>query len=133
MPDKIQVNETLGIIEVESSGVVSKEDIVDSITKMRQILDEKGLYKTLVDTTLQETMPSITDVYTIFSNFPREFKIALLVQESQKTQYENSFGETVGKNRGLRVQIFLEKEQAHQWLNIKSTQDVELTNPPDKK
>ena len=41
MPDRIHVDEDRGIIEVKSHGLVSTEDIAESIRKVRQILNEK--------------------------------------------------------------------------------------------
>ena len=41
MPDIIRVNPELGIIELESFGVVSKEDIAESFIKLRQIIEEQ--------------------------------------------------------------------------------------------
>ena len=117
MPDNIRVNEERGIIEVQSYGIVSKEDIVDSMIQARRIFDTKGFNRILVDTTKQEKMPTITDIFDLFSTFPREFRLAMLIQESQVTAEDISFTETVGVNRGVRVKIFHEKEQAMHWLD----------------
>jgi hypothetical protein len=117
MPDEIRVNEDRGIIEVHSYGMVSKEDIAESITKVRQILNVKQISKILVDTTKQETMPSTIDTFELFSTFSLEFKLALLIEQSQMTAEDITFAETVGVNRGVRVKIFHEKKQALQWLD----------------
>ena len=117
MPDKIRVNEDRGIIEVQSYGVVTKEDIAESINKIQQIGKTKGIKKILVDTTKQETMPSTVDVFEIFSNFPRGFRLATLIQRSQATAEVLRFVETVGVNRAFPVKIFYEKDQALQWLD----------------
>jgi len=116
MPDKIRVNENLGIIEVKSLGEVSKDDIEQSIAKVREIYNERNIKKILVDTRRQETMPDTLDIFDLFSTFPREFKLALLIVESQATAEDISFGETVGVNRGVLVKIFYDEEQALQWL-----------------
>ena len=79
MPDRIRLNEDHGVIEVQSYGQVSKKDIAESISKVREVLSSKGISKILVDTTKQETMPSTTDIYMLFSDFPREFRLALLM------------------------------------------------------
>ncbi|MFC1604120.1 hypothetical protein ACFL5F_03745 [Planctomycetota bacterium] len=64
----------------------------------------------------QETMPGIIGIYDLFSNFLREFKLALVIKESQATVKDISFAETVGVNRSVRVKIFHKKEQALHWL-----------------
>ncbi len=117
MPDKIRVLEDRGIIQVQSYGVVTKEDIAESITKVRQILDTEGISKILVDTTRQETMPSTIGIFELFSTFPREFMLALLIQPSQATAEDISFAETVGLNRGIQVKVFYEQGHALQWLD----------------
>ena len=117
VPDKIQVNEDLGIIEVESFGKVSFDDISQSIANVRQIHVEKKLSKILVDTRKQEVMPDTMGIFDLFSTFPNEFTLALLVERSQATERDISFAETVGANRGVRVRMFYEIEPARQWLN----------------
>ena len=116
MPETIRVDEERGIIHVQDYDNVSKEDVDKSISEARHILATKGIDKILVDTTKIETMPNTLAIYDVFSTMPGEFKIAMLVQESQATAREFSFGETVASNRGLRVKIFNEKDRALEWL-----------------
>ena len=116
MPDKVFFNEDIGVIEVESYGVVTKNDIQESIRTILQIAQDKGINWLLVDTTRQETMPSTTGIYDIFSTFPRSLKLALLVQPSQTTAEDIRFVETVGVNRGFSMQIFHSREEALKWL-----------------
>ena len=118
MPDAIRVNEDRGVIEVQSYGMVSEEDIAGSITQVRHLFHSKGMSKILVDTTQQKTMPSTIGIYELFSTFPPELRLALLTQKSQATAEDLLFAETVGMNRGVRVKIFHEKEAALQWLDI---------------
>ena len=40
-----------------------------------------------------------------------------MIQQSQMTVEDISFAETVGVNRGVKIKIFHEKEQALQWLD----------------
>ena len=62
-------------------------------------------------------MPHTMGIFDLFSTFPREFRLALLVQESQATAQEIRFAETVSVNRGILVQIFHEEDKALQWLD----------------
>ena len=116
MPDEIRVDEELGIIEVRSYGEVSKEDIAKSIAEVRHIFATKGIDKIFVDTTKQENMPGTVQIYDLFRSFPREFKLALLMQEPQATERDIAFAETVASNRGAQVKIFYEKERALAWF-----------------
>lgn len=61
-------------------------------------------------------MPGTISIFDLFSTFPRDFRLALLVDVSQVTKKDISFVETIGMNRGVMVRIYYEKEQALQWL-----------------
>ena len=117
MPDKVRVNEELGVIEVDSFGNVVKNDIAQSIASVRDILAERNISKILVDARRQEAMPSTQSIFELFSTFPREFKVAILIAESQMTSDDLSFVETVSMNRGISIRGFAQKEQALQWLD----------------
>lgn len=116
MPDRVELNAALGIIEIESFGVVTKADILDSIEKIKQIQEDTGVENLLVDTTGQETLPNPIEIFEIFSVYPREIKTALLVVESQATARDVDFVETVAANRGKRMKIFHDRQQAQDWL-----------------
>jgi hypothetical protein len=116
MPDTIRVNEELGIIEIESHGVVSKDDIAASFEKLREILREKDIHKILVDTTKQEMMPTTGEIYELFSSFPPEFKMALLIDETQATANDVSLVEAVTVNRAIATRLFSDRDEAIAWL-----------------
>jgi hypothetical protein len=118
MPDKIFVNEDLDIIEVESFGEVTADEIARSIAKVREIYSEKGVSKILVDTCKQESLPTTIDIFDLFSTFPREFKLAILVKQSQITEEDLDFIETIAVNRAIRMKIFSERDVALEWLDI---------------
>ena len=118
MPDEVHVDEERGIIKVESYGIVSTEDIENSIGKVREILTERGLNKILVDTTRQETVPGTAALFDLFSTFPRNLKAALLSRESQITVEDLRFVENVSVNRGIFVRVFHTEDEALGWLSI---------------
>jgi len=117
MPDKINVNEELGIIEVESFGLVTKDDISESINAARELHDSKDVVKILVDATKQNKMPGTVDIYNLFANLPLKFKIAILARESGANFNDLKFGVTVAKNRGTLIKLYTEKQEALDWLN----------------
>ena len=116
MPDTIRVNQALGIIEIESFGKVSKEDIAGSIARVREVFEEQGINRVLVDTTGQESMPGTLSIYDLFSTFPQEVRVALLVGSSQATGQDLSFVETVSRNRRIEVKIFEDRDEALRWV-----------------
>ena len=117
MPDKIvQINEEVGIIEIHSFGAVSKGDIESSISKVRQINNKTGIYKVIVNTTEQDSMPSTMGIFDLFSNFPRDLKVALLIKRGQGTLGDIHFCEAVACNRASRVKKFVSRDEALRWL-----------------
>lgn len=116
MPDELYVDEAIDVIKVRSYGVVSKKDIAVSMEKTRQIMEEKGINKVLVNTLDQEKMPGTYDVFQLFSTLPRDLRAALIVQENQTTAESQKFAETVCLNRGIQVKIFQSEDEALFWL-----------------
>ena len=116
MPDEVRFNQELNLIEVRSFGVVTKSDIVGSIEKIRQIQEDTGVNRLLVDTTAQETLPNPIEIFEIFSAYPREIRTALLVKRTQTTAKDVEFVETVALNRGKTVRLHDDLEQALEWL-----------------
>jgi len=104
---------------VQSFGLVTKEDIGKSIEEVQRIRKTTGHNKILVDTTKQEKMPDTISIFQLFSNFPKEFMCALLLNRYQDTEDDLSFVENVGANRGVRLQLFYDKEKALEWLTDK--------------
>ena len=117
MPDYIIFNENLSLIEIDSTGIVLKEDIQKSIERVNQ-LSLSGINRVLVDTTKQIKLPSTFDVFEIFSMFPRGIKVALLVSKNQSTFGDINFAETVAMNRGISVRVFETREESLSWLGV---------------
>lgn len=117
MPENLRIDRERGIILVESRGAVSVADIRASIEAVETIFTEEGLDKTLVDARTQDQPPSITELYEIASNLPRGIRIALLTSSGTPAEDGLRFLETVAKNTGLEVRVFLDEDEALRWLN----------------
>lgn len=117
MPDKFEINEKLGLMEIYSYGIVTAEDIDQSIEKAQNALKKYGLNKLLVDSRKQEKMPGAVSIFRIFSNFPRHISLAILAEKKQVTVNDIIFGENVAVNRGIRMRVFYDREAAVEWLN----------------
>lgn len=118
MPDVVKLNKKAGIIEVRSSGVVSRQDIEKSIAEVNRIHRETGHHRILVDTTRQTSMPGTVDIFELFSRFPPELRVALLALDDQVTLSDLAFTELVAKNRALQIRVFYSKKDAMKWLSI---------------
>ena len=116
MPEDIIINRDLGIIEVHSYGNVTGDTLDASLTKVKQIEENTGIGKVLVDTTEQDTMPSTFTIFQFAEKLPRDFRFAIIVSEKQATRLDQDFFETVARNRGFIVKEFISKEKAIAWL-----------------
>jgi hypothetical protein len=116
MPEVLKVNQSLNMVEVRSFGVVSKEDIIHTISNVLSIYHDTGIFKALAETTQVQKLPGLADLYRVFSTFPKEIKLAILVTKSQATLRDFSFIETVALNRGATIKLFYENKKAHKWL-----------------
>ena len=70
MPDTVELDRDLGVIDIRSFGNVTTDDIAGSITECERILEKEGISQILVDTREQETLPNMSDLLALFSNFP---------------------------------------------------------------
>lgn len=118
MPDKVSLNKKTGIIEVRSSGIVSRHHIENSIATVKRIFEETGHHRILVNTTEQTSMPNTVDIFDLFSTFPPELRVALLARKGQITENDLAFTELVAKNRALQISVFSDKNKALKWLNV---------------
>ena len=116
MPEDINVDEQSGIVNIRSYGVVSKNDLVEVIEKVKEINKKKHISRVLVDTREEERLIDTLDMYDIFTHFPSELRVALLAEESQKTFKDVSFVETIAQNRGFKIKKFLSKDAGMEWL-----------------
>ncbi len=96
--------------------MVEEGDIENSIKLITKINEQSGVNKVLVDTTEQESMPNTFSEFSIFSEFPRNFRVALLANQEQPTVEDIRFVETVAQNRGIQMQVFNTRKEALEWL-----------------
>ena len=62
-------------------------------------------------------MPDGLSIFELFSTLPDEFKVAMLIQQSQGTAKDIFFAERVAKHQSIRMGIFFTREKSLQWLN----------------
>ena len=119
MPEEVKLNEEEGVIEVSSHGVVTKQDIADSVDIISEIKRNKGINKVLVDTREQTSMPNTIEIVELFiEKFPDNMKVAIITSEKQPTKRDIDFAEVVAANRFFdKFKMFPSKEQALAFLN----------------
>ena len=116
MPDRITINEDLGIIEVYSHGELTLDQVRNTISESIRISHEKNIYKVLVNTLDLVKIPGVVDVFKIFSELPQKLFIAHVMSIDQIKRDLLLFGENVALNRGKNVKFFDTIEEAVAWL-----------------
>ena len=116
MPENITINKELGIIEVHSYGDVTRDDLELSLATINQIAEDTGIRMVLVDTTEQETIPTITDTFYFVVKLPETFRFAIVVSEKQSSKDDQDFLDTVAYNRFINVKEFFSRKEAVEWL-----------------
>ena len=114
MPETVELVKSLDIIRVDSFGETSINDWKNSMEEVFKINNDTGCSLVLVDAREQIVSPNTTDLFDFGSELPRAFRFAVVI--SDKTIDDHSFLETVGKNRGKQIQLFLRIEDAIGWL-----------------
>lgn len=117
MPDEFTINEKLGVLEIFSHGIVTAEDIYQSIEKSLEASKRLGINRLLVDSRKQKKMPGAVSIFRIFSTFPRHINLAILADKNQITVDDIIFGENVAVNRGIQMKVFYKREDALNWFN----------------
>ncbi len=119
MPERIFYDKKAGVIKVDSYGKITKETIMTSLKKVKEIEREIGTKNVLVDTRKETTFPDITEIYELGDHFPVVTKFAILVSSKQATEEGIKFIETIARNKGVSMQIFKSEEKALEWLKSK--------------
>ena len=112
----VRYNHELEIIEVFSSEKVGPEDLKYQLEKIVSFGDQMGVYDVLIDTTPGKKIPSPIELYQFMSVLPRNYAYAILAAMDQEFYHDLEFAENVSVNRGIRVQLFHDREKAMHWL-----------------
>ena len=116
MPDIIHVLEDEGFIRVHSHGVVTAKDVRSTIERIVEANRSQGINKVLVDTREQQRMPSTHSILTLFGDYPRGIRTALVMRPGQATAADIRFAENIARNRARPIKAFFDEQQALDWL-----------------
>ncbi len=117
MPETVTVREDLQIIQVESSGDISVEDLQGSLAEILRLHEERGLNRVLVDCRRQESLPATMPVFEFGEAVPAVLgSVSIAIALSPHTWEEIQFFETVARHRGAHVQSFDSTDEALKWL-----------------
>jgi hypothetical protein len=117
MPESVEV--IMGIIWIKSVGQVTADDLKGSRNAVKEICQQRGLTKILVDTT------ELTKVVSLFAWFEHAdilakdehfTKLKHAIIYSEQTVKELLFLEKSAQRHGAQVRIFPKREDALSWL-----------------
>ena len=122
MPWSYKCNPTLKIVEVVYSGKTTARDLQESTSEFIALEKEKGLNKFLIDTTEMELSATLVDIFNLPVNqyieegADRRGSVAVIQPTSPREKEAVQFYETVCENRGWKVQVFSNSQEAIKWL-----------------
>ena len=118
MPEKVKIREDMQIIQIDSCGHVSADDLNGSLEAVIKISDERGINKVLVDAMRLDTLPSAGFIYqfgeSLTKAFVRGVQFAIVIPQNSKADHR--FMETIAQNRGGLFMDFHYREDALDWL-----------------
>ena len=119
MPVNVKIIHTKDFIKTTATGVLDFEASKQAVLEIASRITQPGEYEVLVDTRAAEVTLSIADLYelgAVLADHPavRCSKVGILVPERAVEQAQ--FLETVAVNRGVRIEVFTNLEQAITWL-----------------
>jgi len=123
MPTQILVPEDLPSIEIRYTGVLSAEEVAESVREAVETARRTGRRRFLTDCTGLQGGHSLADLYQLAKEVQPAvatsgFREALLVPETgdDRNRERVLFWETTCRNRGLEVRTFTDRGLALEWL-----------------
>ncbi|MCP4296394.1 MAG: hypothetical protein GY786_12370 [Proteobacteria bacterium] len=117
MPEKVTLDEDLGIVRIESYGDVTAEDLRATLASALRIHQERGLTRGFVDETKVTSYPSTFSIHDFglqAAELLRGIKVAIAAHPGIIT--DPGFFETVARNRGANLRVFDSPDAALAWL-----------------
>jgi len=119
MSHKIQVHED-GIVEVVHTGRMTITEATESRTEAAAIMADRGLRLILADVSDTDHDETTLDLFNFnashYDVFPPSTRLAVVIPPDPLKANSAQFAETVAVNRGIKMKIFLGKDDAMDWL-----------------
>lgn len=117
MPEIVTVNTEAGVVEVCSTGVVTKTDMLATLESVGDYYRQFGIKKLLIDATALDSLPPIGDIYQFVVKMAQQgVKVKQAVVVSETTPESMRFVDDVANNRGVAFKIFTSRQAALEWL-----------------
>ena len=117
----VELDSDNGFIHTIYSGIVTKDDILDSMNETLKMISGKGPQKFLTEWIDAKSSLSTVQIHFIPNEWEdagvsKKSVLALVVQEDAKSLKDAKFYENSCQNRGWRVCVFTQKKDAVEWL-----------------
>ena len=118
MPNKITYDKSSGIYKVRVKGIITIDDILETISDLKKKGIADTLIYVLVDTLSQTSELSILDMETLASHHPgrNRIKSAILSSSDHLNFAEHKLLQEKAAERGKSIRVFTDKEKALEWL-----------------
>jgi hypothetical protein len=118
---KVEWNQEKGFIHTVYSGVVTKQDLLDSMAETLILIEGKGPQKFFTEWISAFPKLSTTEIFAIpgeweAAGIDKRSVLAVVVQKDIKSQEDAKFYENVCQNRGWCVRVFDDSNAAIAWL-----------------
>lgn len=122
MASTVRVNADDGWVEVVHRGGLALREIEDARREAAELLARTGLSRLLIDGREADvSLLSIAEIYAFSTSHASALaatpyvRIAAIISEKQLEQ--SVFAETVARNRGIDLCIFVDPAEATRWLS----------------
>ena len=117
MPDEVIVREDLEIIEVQSWGDITLDDMQGTLAKVLELHNKRGLARVLIDAMKVTSFPSAVTFHSFGSDAaPKLWPTRGAIAVPPEMDAMPRFFETVMRNRGASVRTFNSIDEALTWL-----------------
>jgi hypothetical protein len=118
MPEKVIISKELRVINIRSIGVVTVEDLKQSLSEIIKLKKESKFNRIFVDHQEATFLPTSVPAFNFGADISRLLigtSIALVT--SHRTEYDINFFRDVVNARGGNVHVFNSEAPALQWLS----------------
>jgi hypothetical protein len=121
MPWSVRILPEFPIVETKYSGILTPAELTDAVRETMALTQTHGTSLLLGDCLGLEGGHSIVDLYELSdflgsTGMAQSMKEAVLLPGLPMAAEDVRFWETACLNRGIRVQVFLDRQNAIDWL-----------------
>ncbi len=121
MPCHVMINPAHPVIEISFSGSITRFELADALRETLALAEAHDTCRILADCSQLAGGHSSIDLYYLAetvstSGIAHRLKEAVLLPELPESSENVKFWETTCFNRGIRVSLFTDRQQALAWL-----------------